>query len=227
MRKLLLTGTAFAALCSSAFAADMAVRPAALPRVTVTDPFQGWFLGFEAGYGWGDAKSDLGNLSFSPNGVLLGGSLTYRSPLGNGLYLGLTSHIDWHDGNDSVAIFGPISAKVENRWIGATMLQVGWAVMPDLLLYGQGGVAYGSKKASISGIGASATESGVGWALGAGVEYSLRQWAPNWSAKLEYVHYDLGDPNFGFNLGGGLTLGTKASLTDDVIKIGVNYKFGS
>lgn len=227
MRKLLLIGTALVGLSCSAFAADRPIQPAPSP-VVASDPFRGWFLGFEAGYGWGDAKSQLGSLKFSPDGALVGGSITYRSPVASGLYLGLTSNFDWHGGDDTVAISKSISAKLDNRWLGATMLQVGWSPMTDLLFYGQGGVAYGSKKASISGKGFSVTDTewGVGWAAGGGVEYSLRNWAPNWSVKLDYTHYDLGNPNFGFGVGSGVTIGTKASLKDDVVKLGVNYKFG-
>lgn len=226
MRKSLLTCTALLGLCTGAVAADAVVRPAPVRAVAV-DPFVGWFIGPELGYGWGKLDFTSPIPDPSPSGFLAGGSLGYRSAVAQGWYLGLFSSIDYLGGSDSKQIAKSVALTGSNRWIGATQLQVGYLVMPGLLLYGQGGLAYGSSKArlNIGSFSASDTERGVGWAAGGGIEYSLAQWAPNWSAKVEYVHYDLGKSNYGASFG-PITIGAKATTTDDVIKVGLNYKFG-
>jgi opacity protein-like surface antigen len=62
----------------------------------------------------------------------------------------------------------------------------------------------------------------------------------NWSARLEYLHYDLGSANYGttvsnFAVGGVLAPGTllytlnqrsSTSFRGDIIRVGVDYKFG-
>lgn len=229
MRNFLLIGTCLLGLCSTSLAADAVVRPA--PRLVATaDPFTGWFIGANVGYDWSKTDTDLGSLGFRPDGFLFGGDLTYRSAINNtGVYLGLTSSLDWTIGDDRISPFPGLGIKVEPRWLGATQVQVGYRFLSDLLVYAQGGVAYGSKKATISGFGTSlsTTEDGVGWALGAGADYNLGALAPGWLASVSYTHYDLGKSNYGFNLGGGITLGTKADSTEDVVKVGVKYKFGT
>ena len=59
-----------------------------------------------------------------------------------------------------------------------------------------------------------------GYAVGAGLEYGF---APNWSAKLEYMHYGFDDiTSPGGTIGPPITLGLRA----DTVKAGVNYRFG-
>lgn len=226
MRKALLLATALMGFSSLATAADMSVQPAPKPRAVAADPFSGWFLGAELGYGWGHGDIAVSGVpSVSPSGFLAGGSLGYRSAIAQGWYLGLFSSMDYLGGSDTAQIVPGVSVFGKNRWLGATQLQLGYLVQPGLLLYGQGGVGYGSAKGGLNlgSFSASDTERGVGWTLGGGIEYAF---APNWSAKVEYVHYDLGKSNFGASFGPGITLGAKANMTDDVIKVGVNYKFG-
>ena len=60
-----------------------------------------------------------------------------------------------------------------------------------------------------------------GWAAGAGVEYGF---SPNWSAKLEYLHYGLDSVTAP---AGTLSINPiSATLRVDTIKIGVNYRWG-
>ena len=75
----------------------------------------------------------------------------------------------------------------------------GYLLMPTLLIYGDGGLAYGGVNVSTSIFQAnlpftpafasfgnlSGTE--VGWTAGGGVEWMF---LPNWSVKAEYLYYD-------------------------------------
>ena len=59
-----------------------------------------------------------------------------------------------------------------------------------------------------------------GWTAGAGVEWGITQ---NWTAKVEYLYVDLGNANSVFPLSNRQQ---NSSLTMNVARFGVNYKFG-
>jgi len=73
----------------------------------------------------------------------------------------------------------------------------------------------------------------TGWTVGGGVETKLFR---GWTAKLEYLHVDLGgrtetfavpiNAAFGaaFNTGGSAGVTTRTKVTDNVIRVGLNYK---
>ena len=80
-------------------------------------------------------------------------------------------------------------------------------------------------------IGVAASSAQVGWTAGAGLEWMF---ARNWSAKMEYLYYDLGS----VSISGPLQLyserGTSygasqssAQFNGHVVRTGLNYHFGS
>jgi len=117
-------------------------------------------------------------------------------------------------------------------WFGTLRGRVG-IVADRVLFYGTGGFAYGGVKSSfrtsdpgnIEPTFGSSGGTRVGWAAGAGIEWSF---AANWSVKAEYLHVDLGSTDV-----------TGASLTSprslivyrydhdfDAVRLGINYRFG-
>jgi len=108
----------------------------------------------------------------------------------------------------------------------ATLTGVG----TNVLFYGTGGAAYGLVKNSatitVAGLSAVASSSDLraGWTAGGGVEGAL---GGGWSAKLEYLYMDLGRTERTFS---GLGLGTIATetreTTDNIVRVGLNYKWG-
>lgn len=65
----------------------------------------------------------------------------------------------------------------------------------------------------------------AGWTMGAGAEWAL--W-DRWTAKLEYLRLDLGTAYKAFTGPGGLAAGTASNrVTDNIVRIGVNYRFGA
>ena len=116
---------------------------------------------------------------------------------------------------------------------------------PTLLAYATGGLAYGQTNVSTAlfsvdtsglfppGVGSASYGSvHAGWTAGAGVEWMF--W-PRWSAKLEYLYYDLGAPSLGM-VGIGSTdpasgsplwayaASTKAPrFNGSIVRAGVNY----
>ncbi len=103
------------------------------------------------------------------------------------------------------------SISRELDYLGTVRGRLGILFGPSLLLYGTVGLAYGGVSAS-TGIAqtilgpaggivpptwtAAGAYSGtlVGWTGGAGAEWLL---LPNWSTKVEYLHYDLGARTYG------------------------------
>ena len=87
-----------------------------------------------------------------------------------------------------------------------------------------------------TGASGSASSTLTGWAAGAGVEYAF---APGWSLKTEWLHYDLGSLTYnltssvvdfpGIGSGNPHTSTASTAVTTnfdgDIVRVGVNYKF--
>jgi outer membrane immunogenic protein len=149
---------------------------------------------------------------------------------------------------------GFLDASYHLNWFGTVRGRLGVLAHPRVLLYGTGGLAYGGVDADLTaGLvgGGSATVSTnhtlVGWTVGGGIEGAVGN---GWSVKLEYLYLDLGrfdaasgtgssftsvdfpnTPTQGFNTLIDTTVTAAATartkLTDDVIRVGFNYRFAS
>jgi outer membrane immunogenic protein len=86
------------------------------------------------------------------------------------------------------------------------------------LLYVKGGFAWANNRMSVSVVApaftASESKTHTGWTIGAGIEYMF---APNWSAKAEYMYADYGSERYAGVVDVGATVHT--------IKAGINYHF--
>jgi outer membrane immunogenic protein len=136
-------------------------------------------------------------------------------------------------------------------YLGTVRGRFGVLANPNLLLYGTGGLAYGGVKsttnitqsdtgilpgpatATYSGTGTSNTTR-AGWTLGGGFEWMLGQ---NWSAKVEYLYYNLGKVTYGVgplvaNAAGfpAPTWVVNAQSTTrfdgNIVRVGLDYHFG-
>ena len=120
-------------------------------------------------------------------------------------------------------------------WFGTVRGRAGVLINPTTWLYATGGLAYGGIK--VSGTFADSgctptcvwsygtTTSRVGWVSGFGVEGAIPT-APNWSWKAEYLYIDFGTfrgGGFDTDFGGPFTWAT--TVTDQILRIGVNYHF--
>ena len=83
----------------------------------------------------------------------------------------------------------------------------------NILFFGTGGLAFGELRATTFGVSESHTN--AGWTLGAGAEVGF---APNWSAKVEYLYVDLANSNF-------VITGASNGYRFGLIRAGVNYRF--
>ena len=126
----------------------------------------------------------------------------------------------------------PVTLTQQIDWFGTVRARGGILVTPKVLLYATGGLAYGNVNTSetIVGVGYSADDLRVGYTVGAGIEGAI---GGNWTARLEYLYVDLGRTSGSFAtplaaLGGGtITSNFSSRITDNVLRVGVNYRFNN
>jgi outer membrane immunogenic protein len=134
-------------------------------------------------------------------------------------------------------------------YLGTVRGRFGYLLTPTLLIFGDGGLAYGGVNSSTSiiqtgtglfflGVPSSfgkISNTQVGWSAGAGFEWLF---LPNWSVKAEYLYCDLGNvshissPILAFNAPPfvpGLFMSsfpqTTTRFNGSVVRAGLNYHF--
>ena len=224
MRLILAAGAAVAAVlgAAAANAADLP-RPVPAPMVTKAPPYieqtfnwTGFYVGVNGGGGWGHSRTDLSG-GFSTSGGVAGGTIGYNAQYGSWVF-GFEGDIDWSDVSGSTSAAGCPGCSVQNNWLSTARGRVGYA-FGRWLPYVTGGLAVGDVQASAPGF-PGATNTQVGWAAGAGVEYALSN---NWSAKLEYLHVDLGRFDCAAACGAAGT--DNVSFHDNLVRGGINFRF--
>jgi outer membrane immunogenic protein len=212
----------------AARAADMPRAPAVPYYKASEAPFSwtGFYAGINGGYGWGrsnwsDPTLGADSGSFNTSGALLGGQLGYNWQTGSVVF-GIETDGDWTNIKGSTAGLGGVCTadggglcQTRQNWFGTTRGRVGYA-FGRFLPYVTGGAAYGDIKA-LQTTGNS-TQTNLGWTVGGGIEYSLNR---NWSAKLEYLHLDLGTATFFSAASAASTL--SVPVTTDLVRAGINY----
>jgi outer membrane immunogenic protein len=213
----------------AARAADMPARAPiykAEPAAQTYD-WTGFYLGINGGYArshsnWSDPAAGTDSGGFNTSGGTLGGQLGYNWQTGP-VVLGIETDMNWINANGSsnaggvCAADGGGSCQTQQSWLGTTRARVGYA-FDRWLPYVTGGVAYGDIRATQPTGTSSSTQ--AGWAAGAGVEYGITR---NWSAKLEYLHVDLGTATFMGAASGTSTL--TVPIKDDLARVGLNYRW--
>jgi outer membrane immunogenic protein len=219
---LLLSAAAVLAASTSANAADLR-RPAPMPTKAppvayVAPPFSwtGFYLGINGGGGWGSSHSDLAGHT-STSGGIAGGTVGYNLQMGSWVF-GLEGDIDWSDIGGSTTNNCPSGCTVTNKWLNTDRGRIGYA-LGSFLPYITGGLAVGDIRATVPGF-SGLTSTQVGWTAGAGAEYAI---SGPWSAKVEYLHVDLGRFNCGLSC--GVTPTDNVSFHEDVVRGGINYRF--
>ncbi len=117
--------------------------------------------------------------------------------------------------NNYLVPIGAITgANISLPWFGTVRGRVGYLFTPTFLVYGTAGFAYGQ----VDAWGFNNTR--TGWTAGGGVEWMF---APNWSAKLEYLYADLsgGGVTGGFSWNYGYNFHPQINIA----RVGVNYHF--
>ena len=223
MKRFILASASVLALVGAMGAAQAADLPRQVytkaPPAYVAPIFNwtGFYIGVNGGGAWGHSHWDsIGG--FDVSGGMVGGTVGYNWQFSSWV-VGFEGDIDWADVNGTTnRLLCLTTCKTENTWLGTARGRLGYA-FDRWLPYVTGGAAFGDVKASQPGF-LGATNTQVGWAAGAGIEYAF---APNWSAKVEYLHYDLGSFQCGINCNGFLN--DNVSFKADAVRGGVNFRF--
>jgi outer membrane immunogenic protein len=245
MRNFLLTTVAMAALAGQAFAADLPSRKEA-PVYIAPAPIYNWtgfYIGADLGGSFGNANlwvpGNFGN-SFSHNanndGVIGGGFVGYNYQI-NSFVLGVQGEFDGLSNSNNRYLSGPLGfigdryqSEVSQDWIASIDGRLGYSGpgWDRFLVYAIGGAAWSQLSASLTntftGYGHSISNTRSGYDVGGGVEYAFTN---NWTGRLEYRYYNFGTNNTAW--ADGLLNGAyyRTTVTNNVIRVGLAYKFGA
>ena len=235
MKKFVLTLLGFLS-AAPAFAADINVPITKAPApVVYGDPWNGFYIGGNAGYGLDRGASTACctasglavDFKTAPAGFIGGLHAGYMIHMpGSGFVIGLEGDGDIATLDGTVNNPGFIgNANSKNRWLASLRGRFGYVLAPNVLVYGTGGWGWGSSDFTVQAVNAngafnamslSATKNGA--VVGGGVDFAI---SSNWIAGLEYLHFFLNDSTM--NMGGGNFL--TASDNVDVVRGRLSYKF--
>lgn len=212
---------ALLALPVAAQAADLSTPSYKAPSYVAPSyaTWSGFYVGLNAGYGFGTSRWDVPAMSISTSGFVAGLTLGYNFQTGSWVW-GVEGDADWSQIRGR-APCGTGTCEVRNDWLATARARLGYGGFGSFLPYITGGVAGGSVRASNTNF-LSATKTQIGYVIGAGVEYAL---LTNFSVKLEYLYADLGKFNCGDNCAGAGTAPNNVTFSTSLIRGGVNYRF--
>jgi outer membrane immunogenic protein len=209
-------------------------------------------LGVVAGVSEGLAALSSGRITTNNGmGFIGGGQVGYNIQLSKLFVVGLEADIQGKTGSSDgsiaagqVVVGVPITSvqtvSAKTDWIGTVRGRAGILLAPTWLVYFTGGLAYGGNSASstlfqsgtngFAGTGAgSLSTTRIGGTFGAGLEWMF---ARNWSAKAEYLFYDLGTTNFSYAARSGFfatpvyqTVTNSVHFEGNIARAGINYHF--
>jgi outer membrane immunogenic protein len=258
MKKLFLASAAVIALAaSSASAADLRAKPVyKAPPPPVVAPVYNWsgfYVGAHVGGAWGHTSvsqfSDfLEAGSMNVSGAFGGGQIGFNWMAAPNVLLGIESDVSGTRLSGSTITQPPFVAPERLRYedridvFGTVRGRLGYA-SNNWLIYGTGGFAWADDTITRTqlagnpqfappvGFVASHEATRTGGVAGGGVEWGF---APNWSAKVEYLYFSLGGQSFiiqdpthapGGGCSGGTICVTGGRLTANTLRVGVNYRF--
>jgi outer membrane immunogenic protein len=193
----------------------------------------------------GACPRDYGSASGSS--AEFGGQAGYNWQINNFL-VGVETDVQWTNASANAAVslpntgtgFVPFNGQASSKldWFGTTRARLGFLPTPSMLLYGTGGVAYGSIARSWTAnfpvtaqlVSGSDTQGAVGWAAGAGAEWMFSQ---HWIVGVEYLYMQFESHTF-FATGNGSAgcLATNCNfnvssggLSANVGRVKLDYKF--
>jgi outer membrane immunogenic protein len=228
-------------LASVALAADLPSEKGA-PAYVAPPPVFSWtgvYLGAQVGYEWGHTSPALdtpagliSGAGFNDQGVLGGGHVGYNYELSGfglgmgGFVVGVEGDVNGASYTGSNGYFGDTVFLRDRTEVDASIRGRVGIAFDRVLVYGTGGVAFGSIRNSVylpGGPGEAHEIGRVGWTAGGGVEYAIDN---NWSVRAEYRYTDYGHYDADYT-----TLFAPAAAlvryhdTDNRVQGGFSYKF--
>jgi outer membrane immunogenic protein len=213
------------AAASPAFAADIPARMPTKAAAVVQQAYNwtGWYIGINGGGVFGRSNwRDSAGLStggFNVNGGMIGGTLGVNWQANQWVW-GLESDGDWANIKGSTNSNCALGCETKSNFLATFRGRVGYAGFGPVLPYLTGGLAVGDIETRTS-LGSSNTTR-AGWTVGTGVEWAV---VGPWTAKVEYLYADLGRASCSVTVCGG-TGSVDVKLTENVVRAGLNYRFG-
>ena len=254
MQRAIVAVVLMSGLTLGANAADLPSRmPAANAPFSapVFAAWSGFYVGVNAGYHFGDREAQtsseppggtvpaaLRRVGLDSGGIIGGGQIGYNWQFGSWV-TGVEADIQASGINDESAVSfgaGPGALRAmfsqDMEWLGTVRGRLGYA-MDRTLIFATGGFAYGKVENSVVvrspviGLVVSGRDRSVetGYTVGAGIEHAF---GTNWSAKLEYLYYDLGDTTTALSLAfppGSHVANARFENDGHIVRVGLNYKF--
>jgi outer membrane immunogenic protein len=199
------------ALSGTAFAADVVSEEPPAPAPIAELPVASWagpYAGVSVGYGFsGHAKVHDGGPDIKTKGFVGGVFGGYQWQQENFVY-GAEADLGY---NGVKGDSGGVNSK--GGFEGSLRARLGYAVTPEILLYGTGGGALKNQKISVPGDSDSNTM--LGWTAGVGTDIKITD---NVFGRVEYRYTDFGSKSFD-------SVGTKVKESDNRVTFGVGMKF--
>lgn len=201
------------ALSGTAYAADVVQEEPPAPAPVAELPVASWagpYAGINLGYGFsGRTKERDFGVETDTKGFVGSAFGGYQWQQENFVYgaeaeLGYNGVKGDDNGIDSKAGFE-----------GSLRARLGYAVTPEILLYGTGGLAGRSLKVEDNVLGTSDSATMLGWTAGLGTDIKLTD---NVFGRVEYRYTDFGSKDFGGGIG-------NVKATDNRVTFGVGMKF--
>jgi len=201
------------ALSGTAYAADVVQEEPPAPAPVAELPVASWagpYAGINLGYGFsGRTKERDFGVETDTKGFVGSAFGGYQWQQENFVYgaeaeLGYNGVKGDDNGIDSKAGFE-----------GSLRARLGYAVTPEILLYGTGGLAGRSLKVEDTVLGTSDSATMLGWTAGLGTDIKLTD---NVFGRVEYRYTDFGSKDFGGGIG-------NVKATDNRVTFGVGMKF--
>jgi high affinity Mn2+ porin len=220
-------GLSLLAFDGAALAADM---PLKAPASKAVYDWTGFYLGGHVGYGTGSFGPGTNPLPeqgvFFPHSVtgMIGGyQAGFNFQLSNRVVLGIEADASFPSPLDAPRLM-PAPFNTTLDYVGTARGRVGYA-FGTWLPYVTGGFAWGHSHVNINDGGTNIVSSPgqyqTGWTAGAGVEFAV---SGNWSAKVEYDYIELSRRMY--DLSGFGMPGVNVDPTINLVKLGLNYRFG-
>jgi outer membrane immunogenic protein len=265
MKRFVLAAALLPLFSFAAYAADLPNTkgpPTFAPPPPPMLSWKGFHVGLNAGGAWSaDPRASFsgspntaaffaGNefpssLSTNPRGFIGGGQIGYDLQVAPSWVIGAEADFQGSTYRGSataqptpVFLLFPFTTSVSQRndWFGTVRARAGFLVIPNLLVYGTGGLAYGEVLTSfstiINGIACgpgftcatgSTSSTRAGWTAGAGAQWMI---SPNWSVKAEYLFVDLGSQSVtAQSTAPGYFFTARDPFRENVVRVGFDYKF--
>src|SRR3974377_1532709 len=203
---------------------------------------------------WDNAPGFLGFVptpifgSQNMNGVIGGGQIGYNWQYQDNWVFGVEADFQGSGQKGSSSVSTPFSVFLDDLptvfsinqtleakifWFGTVRARAGLLINPTLLAYLTGGLAYG--RIDVAGTitdtsvpttwSFGSTPTNFGWTLGGGIEGAIPS-TVDWTWKVEYLYIDLGSVSgTGFGPDFLSTFNWNTKVTDNIVRVGVNYRF--